>query len=395
VSNPTAPNPTYTGTGNAQLTLTMSYGNGCSDSDQVWVQQTNNPVLQLSASGVTNCLGDSSLVAVSGAGTYQWSPAGGFACTGAPGCGQILVFPQATTVYTVTGTDAFGCSSTADLTVNVPGAVVETFAQQVTCEGEPALVFGEWVTTPGQYCRTFSAVTGCDSVHCIELNVLDTVYREERGTVCSGVSVVIGGIEYDQPGVYCQTLPGANGCDSTFCAIVEAAELQPIDTFYRQVELEDQIVTLGLLPDDYLSYSWSPWTELSCRTCPNPTLNALPGVDSITFTVTVTTEGGCEQVVIYRVRFLPPCDEANVPIPNAFTPDGDGVNDVFSVATYEGFETVTGYIIYNRWGQKVYEGPTPWTGAEHPSDTYVYKIAVGCPTDEKTRQRVGEVTLLR
>jgi hypothetical protein len=71
------------------------------------------------------------------------------------------------------------------------------------------------------------------------------------------------------------------------------------------------------------------------------------------------------------------------------------VNDVFSVATYEGFETVTGYIIYNRWGQKVYEGPTPWTGAEHPSDTYVYKIAVGCPTDEKTRQRVGEVTLLR
>lgn len=393
--NPNIANPNYVGSGSAVLTLTMSYDNGCSDEANVQVINTGNPVLQLSMPSVTNCIGDSTLLSISGTDTYVWAPSGGIACTGTSGCAQVFVFPSETTLYTVTGTNALGCSSMATVQVTVPGAVQETSENRETCLGEPVLIFGEWQTEAGNYCSTFSNVAGCDSVHCIALTVLDTVYKEERGTVCSGVSIILGGIEYTQPGVYCQTLPGVNGCDSTYCAVVEAAVLPVIDTFIRVTALEDQVLSLDQLPDDFLTYNWSPWNELSCRTCANPTLNALPGVDSITLTVTVTTEGGCEQVILYRVRFLPPCDEANAPIPNAFTPNGDGVNDVFSVATYEGFEIVNSYIIYSRWGQKVYESPTPWTGDELPSDVYVYMISVGCPTDEKVRMRKGEVTLMR
>ena len=395
VSNPNIPNPTYTGTGSAVLTLIMAYSNGCSDAGSVLVINTGNPMLQLSMPSVTNCIGDSAQLNVFGATTFDWSPGAGIACMNPPFCGQVFVFPQETMVFTVVGTDNFGCSSSASVLVTVPGAVQQTSENRETCKDEPVLIFGVWQTEAGNYCQTFSNVAGCDSVHCIALTVLDTVYREERGTVCSGVSVVLGGIEYAQPGVYCQTTPGANGCDSTYCAVVEAAVLPAIDTFIRVTAPEDQVLSLDQLPDNFLSYSWSPFNELSCRNCADPTLNALPGTDSITFTITVTVAGGCEQIINYRVRFLPPCDEANMLIPNAFTPDGDGVNDVFSVANYEGYEVVNSYIIYSRWGQKVYEGPNPWTGDELPSDVYIYIISVGCTTDEKIRARKGDVTLVR
>jgi gliding motility-associated-like protein len=100
------------------------------------------------------------------------------------------------------------------------------------------------------------------------------------------------------------------------------------------------------------------------------------------------------------VLVFPPCDPHRLLIPNAFTPNGDGVNDAFSVVPFEGLESVLELTIYDRWGKKVYVGSgatAAWDGLINgrpaPSDVYVYQLLVSC-NGEKTPLTM-EVTLLR
>ena len=84
-------------------------------------------------------------------------------------------------------------------------------------------------------------------------------------------------------------------------------------------------------------------------------------------------------------------------IPDAFTPNGDGINDTFGVKG-EGIKDFT-IRIFNRWGEVVFESHNPkqqWDGTYkgHPaqSDTYVYQLfAAGTGSDART----GSVTLIR
>jgi gliding motility-associated-like protein len=113
-----------------------------------------------------------------------------------------------------------------------------------------------------------------------------------------------------------------------------------------------------------------------------------------TFTVTGTNGAGCEGTDTVRVVVLP---EPVFVMPNAFSPDGDGTNDVFN-AVFEGdiFEQYS-IAVYNRWGQKVFSSTRPsegWNGKDAPSDVYVYVFDY-LLIDGKTGQEKGEVTLIR
>lgn len=102
---------------------------------------------------------------------------------------------------------------------------------------------------------------------------------------------------------------------------------------------------------------------------------------------------------MFRVVVFPPCSADSLHIPNAFTPNGDGKNDVFRVVRHEGAEVVSSLEIYDRWGEKVYEnrGDSFWDGTidgkPAPSDVYVYIVKLTC--GELIGKRVGDVTLLR
>jgi gliding motility-associated-like protein len=95
------------------------------------------------------------------------------------------------------------------------------------------------------------------------------------------------------------------------------------------------------------SYSWSPFVGLTCDTCPNPVLSA--SGQSLEYYVTVRdlSPGGCSNTDSVYVVFLP-CD-LNTTIPNVFTPNGDGINDVLFV---NGLCMNTYYMftVYDRWG---------------------------------------------
>lgn len=94
-------------------------------------------------------------------------------------------------------------------------------------------------------------------------------------------------------------------------------------------------------------------------------------------------------------------DTAKVEVPNVFTPNGDGINDVFR-PTYTGIKSANGYI-YNRWGEIVFQwwglkgywdGVTFPAGVEVPSGTYFY-IVKGYTFADVEVVKSGVLTLKR
>ena len=87
-------------------------------------------------------------------------------------------------------------------------------------------------------------------------------------------------------------------------------------------------------------------------------------------------------------------------VPNAFTPDADGMNDLFVFQAY-GFETIE-FQVYARNGQRVFQTTVPdhfWdgnlpSGDPAPQGVYVYYI-VGTTQDNLFRDQAGQITLLR
>lgn len=82
-------------------------------------------------------------------------------------------------------------------------------------------------------------------------------------------------------------------------------------------------------------------------------------------------------------------------LPDAFTPNGDGLNDIFSASLYNPCKSYD-IVIYNRWGQKIWSSDLrdlSWdgtsSGTEAPAGIYVYRISDG------ESQRTGTVALIR
>jgi gliding motility-associated-like protein len=151
---------------------------------------------------------------------------------------------------------------------------------------------------------------------------------------------------------------------------------------------------------DVVSWLWTPPDYLSCTTCASPT--SLPN-GPMTYTVTVTNGYGCTASAIVNIRLT--CSNNALHIPNAFTPNHDGNNDLFyPVGT--GVKIIKYFQVYSRWGQLLYsrENMPPndkaygWDGTlngnPQPAGTYVYMVGVECFTGESYLMK-GTVELLR
>jgi gliding motility-associated-like protein len=116
--------------------------------------------------------------------------------------------------------------------------------------------------------------------------------------------------------------------------------------------------------------------------------------------LTVTPpDGACPAVAEARVFvFFPDCAEPYVFVPNAFSPNDDNVNDVLYV---RGPIKELHFVIYNRWGEKMFEtfdATTGWDGylatTPLPPDVYGYYLEVTCFDDKKFFKK-GNVSLIR
>lgn len=106
----------------------------------------------------------------------------------------------------------------------------------------------------------------------------------------------------------------------------------------------------------------------------------------------------CSDTTDYTIEYEPCC---TISLPNAFTPNNDGLNDVFRVIGYGQIELVS-FEIFNRWGNKVFRTnilEDSWDGYYKglPAEisTYFYVVKYKCHTTGNVEQKQGDVTLIR
>ena len=187
------------------------------------------------------------------------------------------------------------------------------------------------------------------------------------------------------------------GCSDTLNPI-RVSEPQAIAPFLADQYL-DYGDTIGLALDSLwnglapFEYLWSPSAGLSCDDCDNPI--AIPYITS-DYTVSVTDSSGCVGSTEFTLFVGEPLD---IYVPNAFTPNGDGQNDVFEVYGI-GISQVE-LKVYNRWGQEVFQAldsRPQWDGMfkgkMQPPGMYSYVVEVWFLGDHIVKQK-GSVALIR
>jgi gliding motility-associated-like protein len=148
------------------------------------------------------------------------------------------------------------------------------------------------------------------------------------------------------------------------------------------------------------AYAWSNPATLSCEVCYNTI--ATPAATT-TYTFTATSIYGCTST--RTVTITVGCDEAQIFIPNTFTPNGDGMNDRFFI-NGKGISRITKFLIYNRWGELVYErnniganDPSvgwdgQYKGVVLPPDVFYYFVEAECNLGETFKYK-GDVSIVR
>jgi gliding motility-associated-like protein len=134
------------------------------------------------------------------------------------------------------------------------------------------------------------------------------------------------------------------------------------------------------------TYSWKPAQSLSDSTILQPF--ATP-YESTYYTLKATSKLGCEKVdVVYVEVFVP------IRVPNAFSPNGDGLNDVWVIDGMEKFPN-SKVNVYNRWGSAIYSWDGHHNGERLPMGTYYYIIDLKGSPDHTDQTLSGSLTIVR
>ncbi len=154
-------------------------------------------------------------------------------------------------------------------------------------------------------------------------------------------------------------------------------------------------VQLLALSNNAVRVLWQPPTNLNNNAILQPVV--LQPIESTTYTLTATNAYNCIDTASIRVEVLPNCLQVNA----AFTPNGDGVNDVWQLYQTRQCLSNIAVQVYNRYGSKVFESTNyknDWKGAFNnkplPDGTYYYVVTATLITGRKYQTR-GNVTILR
>jgi gliding motility-associated-like protein len=193
----------------------------------------------------------------------------------------------------------------------------------------------------------------------------------------------------------------STGCSDTVVKTVKPLPLPTVNAGEDQtIAVGSAVSLLASYSHDVTSLAWTPYHDLSCSACKDPVASPKK---TTTYSVEVTNEQGCtsrDEITIFVF-----CDAGNLFMPNTFSPNGDGVNDVF-YPRGKGLFTVKTLRIFNRWGEVVFEerdfNPNDitkgWKGMHNnrqsPQDVYVYSIDLICENKTVLNYK-GNVALIR
>jgi|10_taG_2_1085330.scaffolds.fasta_scaffold01934_5 gliding motility-associated-like protein len=342
-------------------------------------QQVVVTTVQMSVSNDTTlCVGDSAVTLLassttSGANIF-WSSNAMYSDTLNNGTDSINVSPTTTTTYYVM-VSAGGCSRTDSVTVYI--------ANNVTSIADAYICYGD--TT---------------SLTINNLNPNDSLFHDwqPNAQIISGDStntIIVSPVANTTFYVVSENSAGCLIWDSATVFVDMLGSLNINATVDNPTIYPRETTQLHASPNGY-NYTWSPTTGLDNPNSQHP--NASP-TQTTTYTVTISGTN-CERTasVTIEVKEIV-CDEPDIFIPNAFTPNGDGENDVLFVRG-KMIEKMN-LKIYNRWGELVFETDNQqigWDGKYKEElvqpNVFVYHLQVWC-IDGQEFFKKGNVTVIR
>jgi gliding motility-associated-like protein len=328
---------------------------------------------------VTICEGQSANLSASGGVTYSWSPAAGLSN---PNIANPVASPTETTTYTVTVTSTCGTNSD-DMTVTVnPLPIVDFSADELNGCSPVSTTFTNNNPMAGSTCL-WDFGDGFASQNC--------------GPVAH---------TYTSPGCYNVSLTvTAGGCSSTeTIASYICVFANPVANFVHGPQPADvmnpvvNFVNLSSANATTLNWEFGFAANPASSNSSNPTV-VYPSTNPGTYQacLEVITADGCQDIICKPVVIN---DVVLVYVPNAFTPDGDGVNDLF-IPVLSGVDaTQYEFYVFNRWGDIVFQTDSPnkgWDGFHKgiraKEDVYVWRIKFRDNILGEVYERTGHVTL--
>lgn len=336
------------------------------------------------------------LMAPEGFGTYRWS--------NGQTSQKIKVAPKPGDKYSVKVVPPASLDSTCALQLDYTLKFQKMVAalDSTICEGEHVAVGDTTYKTTGTFVRRVSFSPVCDSTVTLKLKVNPIVRYPQTLYICVGDSVTVGDTTYRTTGVYVKTLTAATGCDSV---VTTNLTVVPLDLTVAHdqifiVQGDSTQISALVDPKGTYSYRWEPSTALSCVNCAEPWTK--PDRSMIYTVFASDPNKACyksERVTIT----VKPC---GVYVPDAFSPNQDGKNELLVVYGGHCIKTVRKMAVYNRWGQVVYvrenfaasDQKSGWDGTYRgvvsEPGVYPYKIQVELATG-KMADFSGMVTLIR
>ncbi len=438
------------------VNLEITSDDGCVD------QISENIIVRLIETFIPDtmqiCLGESRALNPNGIASYEylWSPSTGL---DDPTLDNPIANPQQTTTYmvTVTNYSPDTCQVVRQVTVVVPPDFNFTAGDDVsTCDneallmasGDPGLQYfwsddvtfgtiqglGEEflaeASRPGLYFLQGLDEFGCTKIDSIQVLDIGIALEVEPLTICKGdtqqlrvesvypedelifnwspVEAIISGEDSNAPVVapeetttYTYSVSNQNGCSLTGSVMVTIFDFEiPLEATadpYTIVANSGESSQLTATEDPFYNYSWRSDPTLSATDIFNPV--ASPEVTTIYF-LDVENGDGCratDTVIVFVVN--PICEDPQIFFPSAFSPNGDGENDELQVLGPYIEEVYL--IIYNRWGQKVFETRSlneAWDGTFNgrllEPDVFGYYLEVRCVNGAEYFKK-GDVMLIR
>ncbi len=365
---------TASGLASGNYTYVVTDTNNCSVTQSVSITEPAPLVLTVTATNIT-CFGlnDGTVTATNTGGTspfnYIATPDGVNFQSSANG----LFSAMGPGTYIIVVADGNACTDTASATISEPNQITGTVTPtDVTCFGY----------TDGQV--MVSAAGGVGGF----------TYNFSNGA--QNTSGTFNGLP---TGSYDVTITDANGCSITGSGEVNEppAVTVSISPDPAEVDMGDVLtLTATTNQSGVITYNWAPASGLSCSDCAAPVFE---GVNNTVYTLTVTNGAGCTGTAQASVTIVPNYD---LFIPNAFTPNGDGTNDLWQpYGKMSGIKQMQ-VMVFNRIGEKVFESNDinfgwdgTYKGAPAPAGVYTYVAAIVWINNHSDNKYKGSLTLIR
>ncbi len=277
--------------------------------------------------------------------------------------------------YSAVVTDAAGCETEVDITLNEPAPLTAALeAQDRGCD-------------PDDHGGVLiSALAGGQGNYRVRIN--------------HGAPQAIRPFTRLEPGTHDVHIQDAEGCSFGESVTVTAPEVPTVDLGGNMfIDLGEELILEPVLSGTGLSYRWTSDADLSCTDCRNP--RTAPLIES-TYTLEGINQDGCPaeanlQIYVRTTRELY--------APTAISPNGDGLNDGFTIYSSDN-SLITELRIFDRWGSEIYTRfniPTGQTDVGWQGDVrgepakpgvFVYYARITSPEGEEEVLK-GDITVMR